>query len=392
MPRIMSDYTSVSLLYVEDEPETREALSMVFEAKFQRVYTASNGKDGLELCEQHDPDVIISDIAMPDMDGLQLSEQVRERHPDKPIILLSAYEDSDKLKQAIEIGIDSYVSKPFRWEELDKALRKAVLRLDTLARIDAAQRELDAQKCTDAISSTLSQVTHQWKQPLTVISSHASSIEMMSYPGELDLEEVTNISKKIQEQVAFMAQTTSDFKDFIEPSKATESFFLHDLFEQVETLVKSSRHDVAIHFIAPEPPLLLNGYPNKLLHVLINILNNAIDAMNERDSRYRLIMIESQCDDKRCFIRMSDSAGGVDNGTIDTIFDAYMTTKGSRGTGLGLYMSKQFIERHMHGRLSVSNRSFAFEEREYFGASFEIIIPRDLNAQVGGDHSARDDL
>jgi len=132
----MSDKLPVTILYVEDEPDLHERISIVLEMHFSRVVSASNGKEGLEVFSRERPDVVVSDIRMQVMDGLDLIQRVRDRAPETPIILTTAFTDTAYLLKAIELGVSAYVRKPLDCRRL----------VETIARVSTPilqQRELE---------------------------------------------------------------------------------------------------------------------------------------------------------------------------------------------------------------------------------------------------------
>ncbi len=115
-----------TLLYVEDDVEILENVKYLFSKSFKEIYTAKDGEEGLAAYHEYKPDIILSDINMPKLDGLSLVNKIREDDKDIPIVLISAYSDRDKLLQAIEIGVSSYVVKPFTIDELEETIAKVI--------------------------------------------------------------------------------------------------------------------------------------------------------------------------------------------------------------------------------------------------------------------------
>lgn len=103
---------SVTLLYVEDDAATREELALILEPWAGALYVASNGQEGLELFDAKRPDIVVTDIQMPKVNGLAMSERIRALVPEQPIVLISAYNDVEFLFKAIELGVDHYITKP----------------------------------------------------------------------------------------------------------------------------------------------------------------------------------------------------------------------------------------------------------------------------------------
>jgi len=119
----ISELKDVSVLYVEDDDETREELELVLQNWFKHFYVAENGEEGLRLYKEHRPDIVISDIQMPKMNGLSMSADIKQINPNQEVVILSAYNDVEFLFRALELGIKHYITKPISIERLmDKLL------------------------------------------------------------------------------------------------------------------------------------------------------------------------------------------------------------------------------------------------------------------------------
>ncbi|EAI0803370.1 response regulator transcription factor [Campylobacter jejuni] len=110
------------ILVVEDEIKTRESLINVLSERFSKVIGAQNGDEGLKKFKKFKPDLVITDIAMSIMDGLDMAREIKEISDDVPIVVLSAYSEKERLLRSIDIGIDKYLIKPVDIEELFKVL------------------------------------------------------------------------------------------------------------------------------------------------------------------------------------------------------------------------------------------------------------------------------
>jgi len=119
-----------SILYVEDEETTQELITEILEASFKEVFVASDGKEGFALYKDKNPDIVLSDIAMPNMDGLEMSELIKKLHPEQPIALFTAFSQSAYLKKAAEIGIATYILKPLEEEQFFNSLNYMAMELE----------------------------------------------------------------------------------------------------------------------------------------------------------------------------------------------------------------------------------------------------------------------
>ncbi|AQW82315.1 response regulator transcription factor [Campylobacter pinnipediorum] len=108
---------NLTILFVEDENETRKLMEDVLKYEFAKVIVAQNGDEGLKKFKKYTPDIVVSDIAMPILDGLDMSKAIKEISPSTPIVLLSAYSEKEKLLKAIELGVDKYILKPIDMDE-----------------------------------------------------------------------------------------------------------------------------------------------------------------------------------------------------------------------------------------------------------------------------------
>jgi len=115
----MDDLLSeITLLYVEDEDDIRELLDKFLSRKVKEFYISKDGKEGLESFKQHKPDIVLTDIKMPNMDGLVMAKEIRDINNDVPIIILTAHSEANYFMDAIELGVSGFLLKPLYKEKL----------------------------------------------------------------------------------------------------------------------------------------------------------------------------------------------------------------------------------------------------------------------------------
>lgn len=119
-----SDLKKISLLYVEDDEDIRDELVDFLELYFESLYVAKNGEEGLALFHQNKPDIVVSDIQMPLMDGLTMCEEIRKVNTDVPLIITTAFNEPSFLIKSIDLGVDRYVTKPINITKLEKSLMR----------------------------------------------------------------------------------------------------------------------------------------------------------------------------------------------------------------------------------------------------------------------------
>lgn len=136
----MEECKELIVLVVEDEVKTRESLISVLNSRFAKVIGAQNGDEGLKKFKKFKPDLVITDIAMPIMDGLDMAKEIKEISDDVPVVVLSAFSEKDRLLRSIDIGIDKYLIKPIDVEELFKVLDELIgEKIDTNALINISE-------------------------------------------------------------------------------------------------------------------------------------------------------------------------------------------------------------------------------------------------------------
>ena len=173
-----------------------------------------------------------------------------------------------------------------------------------------------------------------------------------------------------------MSQTLEDFRSFYSPTKAKKTFTLNEVINDAIRLTKYLLQKKEIELIFDKnQEITIYSFKNELLQVLINIINNAKDAINEKED-VKLIWIKLTKLDDFAKIEIMDNGGGIDAIIIDKIFEPYFTTKHkSLGTGIGLYMSKNIVEKHLKGNLYVKNVILERNKKEYKCANFIIDLP-----------------
>lgn len=224
-----------------------------------------------------------------------------------------------------------------------------------------------------SMGEMLENIAHQWRQPLSVISMGASGIKLKKELDVLDDKFMFTTLDSILKSSSFLSQTIDDFKYFFKPSKGKNKFSLDACFEKSLNVLNLKFGSENIQIIKNIKKAEIVGYESELVHVFINILNNAKDAFCEAKVDKKFIFVDIIKTKTKITIKIKDNAGGIKPSIIDNIFDPYFTTKHkSQGTGIGLYMSHQIISKHMNGQIEVSNTTYQYKNEEFKGALFTI--------------------
>jgi len=223
----------------------------------------------------------------------------------------------------------------------------------------------------------INNIAHQWKQPLSLISTSNGLLELNQKYNNFSQKEIEEAIEAINLSVKNLSHTIDDFRNFFNPEKELKSFSIRKSFEKTFKLIKSEFNNNNIQIIQNIEDIELYSYENELLQVLINILKNAKEELIklEKDKK-RVLLINTKKENNYLIIEIQDNANGINEKYINKVFDNHFTTKKDKGgSGIGLYMSKQIIEKSIKGKITVKNNYFSFENHNYKGACFIISLP-----------------
>jgi signal transduction histidine kinase len=219
-----------------------------------------------------------------------------------------------------------------------------------------------------SMGGMLGNIAHQWRQPLSAISTSASGILMYREMGIENKKKEEEMLENIVSKTIFLSDTIDSFKGFYSKDKDKGYFLIKDFFKNIESIVYDSLKSKEIKLkVSSNTNYNYYGYENELIQVFINIIYNSRDVLVKKDS-YKEIFIKSYKNNEKIYFEISDNGGGIREDIIDKIFDPYFTTKHkSQGTGLGLHMSLQIIKESFNGEILAKNNKE--------GAVFKIILP-----------------
>jgi PAS domain S-box-containing protein len=205
-----------------------------------------------------------------------------------------------------------------------------------------------------ALGEVLDHIAHQWKQPLNAISLITY---LLRDNDSLTMDEVNATVDKILGQVDHMSQTINVFRDFYRPDKEKSVFLVKvGIDRAISFIIPALQYESIKVEVDVDPKLAALGYPKEFAQVILNLLSNARDAFMEKKVEKPRLNLRGFADGEMAVVTVTDNAGGISEETIAKIFDMNFTTKElSGGTGIGLYMSKNIIERHMGGTLTAGN-------------------------------------
>ena len=214
----------------------------------------------------------------------------------------------------------------------------------------------------------LDAIAHQWKQPLSVIKLSADEMHYYSKDEKQDFEYLDIVSSRVQAQVDHLVETIDEFRDFFRPKNTLESENIKDILDSSIRILKDEllKHPIKIEF-SGDLNLSAKLIPNEFKHIIINLVLNAKDQFVTNNIENGIINFELENNKKYAIVKVSDNGGGIPKAYMDKIFDANFTTKNQEhGTGIGLYMTKNILEK-IGAKIKAKNTEI--------GAQFIIRIP-----------------
>jgi len=225
-----------------------------------------------------------------------------------------------------------------------------------------------------AMGEMIGNIAHQWRQPLSVITTSASVLKLKKELNIIEDQDYNESLETIMKSANYLSDTIDDFRYFFMPHKERNRFNIQETINKLENFIKNDYSQNEIKIIKNIQEITLHTYESELIQVILNILKNAKDELIKyKNLSPKLIFIDIYKENKNIKIIIKDNAGGINEEIIDRLFEPYFTTKHqSSGTGIGLYMSLEIIKKHMQGKIDVKNIQYEYNSQKYIGAQFSI--------------------
>ena len=269
------------------------------------------------------------------------------------------------------------------FDEENNIIEFVAIKLDitkeTLAQKQLIKKEklLLQQSKMAAMGEMLQNIAHQWRQPLSIISTSSTGLLVKKELSiKTSIEEDIKTLNTINDSTQYLSETINAFSDFFNPSKEKATFNLKDAYQKTLNIVLSKFKNLDIEIIENIENITVTNLDNELIQVLMNLLNNARDALANTTGIKRYIFVDISTSKNSVVIKIKDNGNGIPEDILEKVFEPYFTTKHkAQGIGIGLYMCQEIISKHMNGKLTVSNKKFSYNNQNYQGAEFKIVFP-----------------
>jgi two-component system, sensor histidine kinase and response regulator len=349
------------VLVIDDEMGPRESLRMLLKPSYQ-VHTADSVERGLQLLSEKKPDAIVMDIRMPGMTGIEGLRRIRQIDPHLSVIMLTGFGALETAKEALRLGANDYISKPFDAREMREVINRNVerTRLHRTSESAASEikelnnrllQELAQKERLASLGQASAEFVHDIGNPLTIVWGYvqllAKKLEESESPDNPNAGGSNKELEIIEQNVRLCRDLLTMWQSYGSSEAAPHqmvsiSAIVREVVESVGAMAKES--GVELKCDVTDNPCNLTGDAVQITRAIQNVMINAIQASAERKGT-----VEVSCIPKDFYVdvRVADTGHGISPEQISKIFDPYFTTKqGKSGTGLGLYITKKVVEDH----------------------------------------------
>lgn len=375
---------AAKILVVDDEPQFERLILQRFRRKVREgIYEfvfAQNGVEALEvMARETGIDMVLTDINMPQMDGLTLLGELKERYPLLKTVIVSAYGDMKNIRTAMNSGAFDFVTKPIEFADLETTIEKTLQESEMLKEVERARSLAEENERLEAVDALKSQfftnISHEFRTPLTVISGMAEQIgtdpERWMAKGLLMIRRNTHSLLDLVNQILDLRKLESG-KLQLHLEHGDVISYLHYIFESFVPLAET--RDIQLHFLNSVARVEMDYDAEKMLRIVSNLLDNAIKFTPEGGQIY--LIVDRVVD--TFFIRVRDTGVGIAEEQQAAIFDRFYQAqarneKFSQGTGIGLSLVKQLVQL-LEGSIDV-------ESKINEGTTITIQLPIHANAE-----------
>jgi signal transduction histidine kinase len=370
---------SFKLLLVDDEEDIREVLRFPLADLGYDVLMAENAVTALSVFNKEHPDIVLTDIKMPDMDGIELLQRIKNESPDAEVIMITGHGDMNLAIRSLKHEATDFITKPINVDALEIALGRAETRIQTRLKLKEYTENLEAlirekTELKDHLSSLgllIGSVSHGIKGVLTRLDGGLYLLDAgirnnqkgQVAEGRDMLKHASARIRKMVQDVLYYAK-----KRPLELETTNSVDFAKEVSDAVMPRIKTAGIDFFLE--TEQAPKRITMDQERMRSALLNILDNAVDACEKVEfphgPRHIVFCIEKL--KKQVIFKITDNGIGMDRETRQNILRLFFSKKGRRGTGLGLFITNQIVQQH--------NGDIKIESRPGKGSTFILRIPQ----------------
>jgi len=365
------------LLLVDDEEDIRDVLQLPLEDLGYEVLTAENAETALSLFRSRRPDIVLTDIKMPGMDGIELLQEIKKESPDTEVIMITGHGDMDLAIKSLKNEATDFVIKPIHVESLEISLDRAEERIRTRLQLSEHTRNLERliqekaeiQDHLTSLGLLVSSVSHGIKGLLTRLDGGVYLLD--SGLKKKDLGQIAEGRETLKQTAARIKKMVQDILYYakerpLKPEAVNTAAFIEEVVATVRPRLGKGAIDLVVDVSnAPESIVI---EVESLHAALIGILDNAIEACEKETQRAaHRIDFSVERDARGYRLTIKDDGIGMDRDTREKLFSLFFSSKGLEGTGLGLFIANKIVAQH--------NGTITVDSEPGRGTLFRIEIP-----------------
>ena len=368
-----------NILLVDDEEDIRDVLSVSLEDFGYKVYTAENGQEALEIYKEKKPAMVLTDIKMPLMDGIELLKKIKKRNPETEVIMITGHGDMELAIKSLKHEATDFITKPINVEALDISLKRAAERIvvrqklkeytENLERLIREKMEL--QDHLSSLGLMIGTISHSIKGMLTGLDGGMYMVESgMKKKNEERLQDGWQTVKLVVDRIRKMVLDILYYakKRELKWEKVDAVSFAEEVARAVAPKMEQNGIEFECHFNKEAGQCEID--PGYVHAALGNILENAVDAcLKNKPDKPPKIVFRLKSDAENVVFTVQDNGIGMDDDAKQNLFTRFYSSKGREGTGLGLFISHEIVSQH-GGQIIVNSAPGK-------GASFSIRIPKE---------------
>ncbi len=374
--------TSPNILLVDDEEDIRDVLSISLEDRGYQIETAENGQTALDLYDQTEPSIVITDIKMPGMDGIELLRKLKQRNPDIEVIMITGHGDLDLAIQSLKLEATDFVTKPINEDILEIALKRARERIRMRRQlreytqnlekmVEEKTRQLIEAERMAAVGETVAGLSHAIKNIAGGLKGGAFVLEKgINLDNKTYLHQGWEMLKSNVDRIRNLSLNLLNF------GKAAQMEYrlcdpnqpAREIIELMESRMQRENVAFKTQLADDLQPIYLD--PENIHRGLLNLVTNALDACTAKDACDANRTIRLETIKPRGWgveYRVIDNCGGMDAKVREKLFRTFFSTKGKRGSGIGLMLTHKIIKQH--------NGVIEVESEPGEGSQFRVRLP-----------------
>ncbi|MCZ6674877.1 MAG: response regulator [Verrucomicrobia bacterium] len=354
-----------NVLVIDDELGPRESLRYLLGEEFE-VDVSDRVEGGLEKLSQKTYDAIIMDIRLPSMNGIEGLAKVREIDQDVSIIMLTGYGNLETAQEAIKLGANEYVTKPFdihkMLETVKKHTRESNLRrkrgfmLKEVQKMnDILKGQLEERESMASWGKASARLVHDLSSPLTAILGYSSlllhEVKNASDGQDVPMENALAYAETLERNANYCRELAQSWKEVCKGNNNSEVFSILDAVRKVKADIFFDDKNILVD---GDDSLTVSGSISEISRLFQNLIRNALEAKSSEQNDPVTVQVTVESGDDEAIVTIVDNGCGMNQDTIGQMQQGNFTTKGENGTGLGFIICKRIVEAH-DGAITVNS-------------------------------------